>query len=252
MDIHMHSIRTQRSRPLAATWTLTFTVLATVGATVPSAGRAVERAEQVPALQEPPLTQYRAFRRMHARNEKFNQEAWIDARTELNGQTFSFEIMSERGSEYIRNKVLKTMLTREQELVAKGEQGRAELSEENYQFQEADGEGGGFRYVLLKPKRKDMLLVDGRMVLNTQGTELFRVEGTLAKNPSFWTSLVTVVREFARLEGVRVPVSIETVAKLKFAGQAHLDVQYEYETVNGRPVNLAAATRPGEFRPGTN
>jgi len=174
---------------------------------------------------------------MHARNEKFNQEAWLEAWTELKGQCFSYEITSERGSDYIRTKVLKAILSHEQELVSKGEAGRADLSAENYQFEETTT-AGDVRYFLLKPKRKDMLLLNGRMLVNPQGTEILRVEGTLSKNPSFWTSLVTVVREFARLDGIRVPVSTETVAKLKFAGQAHLDVRYEYESVNGRPVGL--------------
>ena len=52
---------------------------------------------------------------MHARNERFNQEAWLDAWTELNGQTFRYEITSERGSDYIRTKVLKALLVHEQE-----------------------------------------------------------------------------------------------------------------------------------------
>jgi hypothetical protein len=244
--------RRRSVKPAVATWMVTFTVLA-VTAAVPTASGTLQTPEQVPALQDPPLTQYRAFRRMHARNERFNQEGWVDAWTELDGQSFRYEITSERGSDYIRNKVLKAMLSREQELVTKGEAGRADLSAQNYQFEESHPQDGDFRYVLLKPKRKDMLLVNGRMVLNSEGTEVLRVEGTLSKNPSFWTSLVTVVREFARLGGVRVPVATETVAKLKFAGQAHFDVQYEYETVNGRPVNLEAAAirnRPGAYRPG--
>jgi hypothetical protein len=196
--------------------------------------------EQLPALQEAPLKQYRAFRQMHAKNAKFNQEAWIEAWTELDGTTFRYEITSERGTDYIKDKVLKALLAREQELVSKGESGRAEISAENYLFEESAQEPG-FRYVQLKPKRKDMLLVNGRMVLNSEGTELLRVEGTLAKNPSFWTSTVNIVREFAMLDGVRVPVSTETVAKLKFAGQAHMEVRYQYETVNGRRVDVASA-----------
>jgi hypothetical protein len=78
------------------------------------------------------------------------------------------------------------------------------------------------------------------MVLNQDGTELLRVEGRLSKNPSFWMNLVHVVREFARLDGVRVPISTESVAKVKFAGVSRLDVQYHYETINGRPMSLAA------------
>jgi hypothetical protein len=201
------------------------------------------RDEPPPALQETPLSQYRALRKMHAHNEKFGQEAWIEAWTELNGTTFTYEITVERGSEYIRNKVLRTMLVREQELVNRGESGRAEISAENYAFEESSTPQDGFRYVLLKPKRKDMLLVNGRMVLNPEGTELLRVEGTLAKNPSFWTSSVNVVREFAMVGGVRVPVTTATVAKLKLAGQAHLDVRYEYESINNRRVDVTSAHR---------
>jgi hypothetical protein len=217
---------------------------------VPAGASKLEPSDQLPALQDPPATQYRALRRMHAKNDKFNQEAWLEAWTELDGQNFRYEIASERGSEYIRTKVLKTMLAREQELVSKGESGRADITSDNYLFEEPHRPAGDFRYVLLKPKRKDMLLVNGRLVLNPDGTELLRVEGTLSKNPSFWTSRVTIIREFARLEGVRVPVSTATVAKLKFAGEAELDVRYEYQTINGRPVAVAAAQREGVYRPG--
>jgi len=230
-------------------WGVMFTVFAVCSA-VPTSTRALPDTAQLPALQDPPLVQYRAFRRMHARNEKFNQEAWVDAWTELNGQNFEYEITSERGSEYIRTKILKALLAREQEIVTKGEAARADLSLDNYQFEASDEASSDVRYVLLKPKRKDMLLVNGRMVLSPDGRDLLRVEGTLSKNPSFWTSLVSVVREFTRLDGVRVPVSTATVAKLKFAGQAHMDVRYEYETVNGRPVGVASAA--GVHRPGTH
>lgn len=225
----------------ALLWTLTFTLASM--ATTPEASGDGRGAVQLQALQETPLTQYRAFRRMHARHDKFNQEAWIDAWTEVDGASFKYEITSERGSDYIRTKVLKAILAREQDLINNGEAGRAEITTENYAFEEPGAQDDGFRYVLLKAKRKDMLLVNGRMVLNSQGTELLRVEGTLAKNPSFWTSAVNIVREFAMVDGVRVPVSTATTAKLKFAGHAQMDVQYEYETVNGRPVEVILARR---------
>ena len=79
------------------------------------------------------------------------------------------------------------------------------------------------------------------MVLSPDGRDLIRVEGRLAKNPSFWTSLVNIVRRYATLGGVRVPVSTETTAKIKFVGNSQLEVAYEYETVNGRPVNSTAS-----------
>jgi hypothetical protein len=176
---------------------------------------------------------------MHARNEHFGQEAWLEAWTEFDDRGFRYTIVSETGSDYIRNRVLKAVLKREQELVADGDCRRSELTPDNYEFQDAQ-QGDGERYVTLKPKRKDVLLVDGRMVLSQDGSELLRVEGRLAKNPSFWTSLVNIIRHYARLDGVRVPVATESIAKVKFAGIAYLDVHYEYETINGRPVSVAA------------
>jgi hypothetical protein len=188
---------------------------------------------------EAQLTQYRAFRRMHARSERFNQEAWLEAWTEFDGRAFTYEIVSERGSDYVRDKVLRAVLRREQELVAEGA-GRAALTEENYTFGEAARDPEGVRYIPLKPKRKDVVLVDGRMVLSADGGELVRVEGRLAKNPSFWTSMVNIIRHFASVDGVRVPVATESIAKIRFAGKSRLDVTYEYESINNRPVSTAA------------
>jgi hypothetical protein len=176
---------------------------------------------------------------MHARSERFDQEGWLDAWTELDEHGFRYEIVSERGSEYVRNKVLKAVLKREQELIAEGKE-RAALTEENYVFTEADGPDDGMRYVRMKPKRKDVVLVDGRLVLSADGSDVVRIEGRLAKNPSFWTSLVNIVRHFAKIDGVRVPVSTESVAKIRFAGQSRLEVSYDYESINGRPVTIAA------------
>ena len=219
-------------------WVASFTLLVAVIATsAPSAVTVKDDRADVDS--GPALQQYRALRRMHARSEKFNHEGWMEVWTELDGHTFKYDIVSERGSDMIRKKVLRALLEREQELIAKGEPWRAELTTANYEFSE-ETSGPDEKYVGIKPKRKDVLLVDGRMVLSPDGRELLRVEGVLAKNPSFWTSLVNVIRHYARLDGVRVPIATESMAKVKFAGNSRLDVEYEYESINGRPVSLQA------------
>src|SRR5262245_1230096 len=63
---------------------------------------------------EDPLTQYRAFRRLEAKNGRFEREGWIEARTDLKpGGKFDYEIMDAGGSEYIRHKVLEPFLANE-------------------------------------------------------------------------------------------------------------------------------------------
>jgi hypothetical protein len=220
-------------------WVVTFSLLA--GSAVLPARETADASNHLASVfsrSEQPLHQYRAFRRMHAAGEGGRYEAWLEAWTELNGGRFSYQIVSERGSDLARSKVLRPMLTREQELVNNGDGSKSELTLDNYEFTEGGRDGDGTRFVQMKPRRQDVLLVDGRAILN-DGGDLLRVEGRLSKNPSFWTSLVNIVRHYARIGGVRVPVGTETTARVKFLGVAQLEVLYDYQSVNGQPVAVS-------------
>ena len=234
-------IRPQGTTHAAGVWVLAFTLAAGSAMTVGAASDA-ERllAARFLPRQEEPLRSYRALRRMHAWSERFKQEGWLEAWTELKEGKFNYEIVTERGSDTIRERVLRALLKREQELVNSGDAGKCELTSDNYDFTEAGRDTDGTHVVQLTPRRKDVLLVEGKMVLSPDGGELLRVEGRLAKNPSFWTSLVNIVRHYGRLGGVRVPVATESTAKVKFVGTSQLEVAYEYETVNNRRVSLSA------------
>lgn len=230
---------TRRTRTVRATglWVAAFTLLA---------GSAVLPAREAPAADnsianfrsDQPLKQYRAYRRMHAATDKGKHEAWMEAWTELDNGRFTYQIVSERGSEMVRGKVLRSMLQREMELVNSGNTEKGDLTPANYEFTEAGRDTDGTRVVQIKPKRNDVLLVDGRAVLN-DGGDLLRVEGRLSKNPSFWTSLVNIVRRYARIGGVRVPVATETTAKVKMVGTSRMQVLYDYQSINGMPVAVS-------------
>ena len=238
---------TARSSRSVGLWVAAFTLLAgsaIVPAREPSPGSPSGGAGNWFTRNEQPLKQYRALRRMHAATNKGNHEAWLDAWTELNDGKFSYQIVSERGSDMVRGKVLRAMLKREQELVNSGQQSKGELTSANYEFAEATRTEDGSQVVEIKPKRDDVLLVEGRAVLD-EGGELVRVEGKLSKNPSFWTSLVNIVRRYAKIGGVRVPVATETTAKVKFVGTSQLQVFYDYESVNGRTVSLSERRSAG-------
>ena len=223
-------------------WVAAFTLAAAIGIGTTPAAKDVPAANVSPALQsDPALQQYRALRRMHAKSEKFNHEGWMEVWTELDARGFRYEIVSERGSDTVRKKVMRAILEKEREMIAKSEPEKSDLTADNYTFA-TETAGPGCRYILITPKRKDVTLLDGRVVLSEDGRELLRVEGKLSKNPSFWTNSVNVIRHYARLDGVRVPIATESIAKIKFAGLSTLDVEYEYASINGRPVSVAART----------
>jgi hypothetical protein len=94
----------------------------------------------------------------------------------------------------------------------------------------------GLASVGVKPKRKDVLLVEGAIFVQPGDGELSRIEGRLSKTPSFWTRRVDVVRRYERKAGVRVPISIESVAHVLIAGRSTFKMTYEYQTINGQRV----------------
>ena len=186
---------------------------------------------------EEPTVEYRALRRLEAENTKFNQRAWMVAWTEydrVNG--FRFQIVSEGGSPYIRSHVLRAALEGEQKIWANHEPQKASLTTDNYVFDNDVPDSDGLATVGLKPKRKDVLLVEGSIFVQPGDGDLARIEGKLSKAPSFWTRRVDVVRRYERLAGVRVPVSIESVAHVLIAGRSTFKMTYEYERINGRHV----------------
>lgn len=193
---------------------------------------------------DPTVRTYRALRHMQARNDRLHIEGWLDAVTELTPEHgFRYEIVCEGGSAYIRNRVLRAALETEAKLIAQGEPARASWTPDNYEFVAAttgrSDEDSGLVKLVVRPRRKDVLLVDGALFVNGADGDLVRVEGRLAKSPSFWTRDVRVIRRYERVAGVRVPISLESNAAVRIAGASSMTVTYAYSMVNGVALGIA-------------
>ena len=180
--------------------------------------------------------QFRALRHFEARNEKLDKSAWMEVWTEADRSGFRYEVVEEGGSGYIRSKVFVKALEAEQKMWGDGSAERGAISHDNYAFFDCDDESGGLSCVTLKPRRKDVLLVDGSIFLHPETGDLVRIEGLLAKTPSFWTNRVEIVRRYERISGVRVPVEFASTASVRLAGLSTFRITYDYETVNGAHV----------------
>jgi hypothetical protein len=201
------------------------------------------------ARPDEPLAEYRALRRIEARNDRFKLHGWMEAWTELTPEgRFQYEIVDEGGSEYIRNKVLRPLLENEEKLVATRDASRAALSAQNYDLKGAEAAEPGLVKLLVKPKRRDVLLIDGAVFVTEEEADLVRVEGRLAKNPSFWTKRVDVVRRYHRIGGVRVPTRLDSVAQVRLAGTSTLSMTWDYATINGAQVAPASASANARLR----
>jgi hypothetical protein len=178
--------------------------------------------------------QYSASRRLEASGK--GQQGWLDVDTEFTaGSGLSYHVTAEGGSGYIRSRVLRSLLDAEQNLIARGDSASVALSTNNYEFTPNGLDAEGLVVVDMRPLRKNRSLIAGQMFLTTEGT-LIRVEGRLAKNPSFWISRVNVVRTYRRINGVLMPVALDTTAQLRLLGSSALRMTYRYARVDEREV----------------
>ena len=186
---------------------------------------------------ESPTVAYRALRHLEASNPHFAAKAWMDAWTEFDEtHGLRYEIVSEGGNAYIRKYVLRAALDGEQKIWAAREPQRSSVTPDNYVFADGVRTTEGLHQVAITPKRKDTLLVEGAIFVEPDEGELRRIEGKLSKAPSFWTRRVEIVRKYDNISGVRVPISIESVAHVLIAGRSTFKMTYEYETINGQHV----------------
>ena len=186
---------------------------------------------------------YRAVRRLEAENR--DRKGWLEAVTEYAPPTgFRYQITAEGGSEYIRRKVLRAVLEGERDIIAQGEMAHSSLDVANYRFQANGVDSDGLANVLLSPRRKERVLVVGTMFLEPIDGALVRLQGRLAKSPSWWVKHVDIVRTYERIDGTVVPVALETKADVRFVGEATLRMTYRYSEIDGRPLSLSGSSAP--------
>lgn len=184
-----------------------------------------------------PLVSYRAFRHLTASTRGGKMRASIDAWTTLDPvRGFTYEIVSMEGSGLIQRKVLIAALEAEQEAVRASDRAQSALTQANYEFLTISPENARLVKMDVRPRRKHVMLVDGALFIEADSADLVRIEGELSKRPSFWTRRVRVVREYDRVQGVHVPVSMSSTADVLIVGSSTFAMTYRYVEINGKQI----------------
>jgi hypothetical protein len=216
---------------------IALTALATAEPAAPSATiepvlhRFLTRADE-------PLVEYRGSRYLEARNDRLNLYGWMEVATDLGEDGFHYRVMREGGSEMIRRRVFLSVLDNEEQLFATRDAKRASFNSVNYDLTPATTEEPGIVKLFAQPKRRDVTLITGAIYVTDTDADLIRAEGRLAKNPSFWTKRVDVVKHYGRIGGLRVPVRVDSTAQMRLAGTSTLTMTYDYEMINGVDVTV--------------
>ena len=195
--------------------------------------------------EEQPLASYSGTRCLEATNQRFKVTGSMRVQVHLSSERgFEWTVVQEEGSSYIRNKVLRKALEGERDMVARGEPARAALSLDNYEIgvepQAGSDDGLATARLRLVPRRNDIMLVRGSVLVTDPEADLLEVRGQLSKSPSWWTTRVEVVRTYGRVAGVRVPVSMSSVAQVRIVGRSQFRMTSAFDEINGRATGTAS------------
>jgi hypothetical protein len=234
--------RARRITPLALGWCAAFFLFSSIdlGADAGSPQGVLDRFLAGAGQRRP--VPYRAVRRLEATSAKLNASAWVEALTEFDPKKgLRIRILNESGSGRIRG-ALRDVLDGEREATLPGKSSNAALTAENYSFQPGAVDADGLVALRVTPRRRDAALVNGTIYVTAANADLVRVEGRLAKSPSFWTRSVDVVRHYGRRAGRQVPIEVQSLADVKIVGPTEFVMKYEYESVNGQAAHQGAPT----------
>jgi outer membrane lipoprotein-sorting protein len=162
--------------------------------------------------------------------------------------TKEFTIVSQSGSKYIVDHVLKKLLQDEQDC-SKGDARRSiELNTQNYKFSFAGYEPSkdGDQYVLnVVPKTSNRFLYRGKIWVDAKDFAVTRIEAEPARSPSWWISKTKISHKYAKIDDFWLPLEDRTESSTRMGGRAILTIEYTDYKIT-RAAGMAAL---GESQP---
>ena len=196
---------------------------------LPTASEVVEQMVQRDAQRQILTQGYAGMRRYVLENDGMHKHA--EMLVHVNGDpdgTKHFEIVSEQGWKAAQKHVLRKMLESESQTSAPEAREKTRLCSDNYEFHMVGlviGDRPAYA-IDVKPKRKDKLLFEGRIWVDTVDYALVRAEGNPAKTPSFWTKHIHFVHSYEKREGLWFPLSTASVTDARIFGRTDLTIEY--------------------------
>lgn len=194
-----------------------------------TADQIVQRLVHHDQVQRDSLKHYTALRHYEVEyhglahlSAKMDVEITYDAAT---GKTF--RVVSESGSNLLREKVFKRATDSERE--AAQDRASSALTESNYRFHLAgtDSVGGRPAYVLdMTPIKPSKFLLRGKIWVDAEDFGVARMEAEPSTNPSFWISRTVIHSTSITVHGFCLPHHLRSDTKVRVGGSAVLTIDY--------------------------
>jgi hypothetical protein len=184
------------------------------------------------------LENYTAHRLYSAGNKTSGKSAEVDVAESWSTQAKKqLKVLSDRGSSLIVHRVLEKAIEAEMDSAQGANLDQARLIPANYSFQLDASESIDARdcYVFtVTPKIAAKYLIRGKIWVDKLDFAIIRVEGSPAKNPSFWTRKSHFVRRYEKHGQFWLPSSFDSDAELLVFGKSTLRIEYTNYRINNR------------------
>jgi len=196
----------------------------------PSAEEVVNRMLDMNQTRAAALQQYTSQRRYVAENPHFSKRAEVTVQESyVNRGAKELKIVSTSGSPFVQHKVIDKLIEAEIEASQDEYRDQTSVTPQNYQFRLAGMENVSDHscYVLeVIPRAPKKYLMRGRIWVDDTDFAIVRMEGSPAKNPSFWTRKVRFVRSYEKHGPFWLPSSVESETDILIAGTSTLKIEY--------------------------
>lgn len=194
---------------------------------------------------------YSVLRKYEVTNRSRHAEMLVRMTCKADGERH-FTILRESGSEAIRKHVFKKMLEEEALASSSGTRSKIQLTPDNYLFHLVgmDAIDGRSAYLLeVTPRVKRKYLIQGRIWVDAADFAISRVEGSPAKNPSFWTRNVHFVHDYKKVGPLWLAQSTRSVTKVFLFGTARLSITDRDYLLFPSTITSLSQLTPGGLQP---
>jgi len=163
-----------------------------------------------------------------------------------------FTIVSQSGTKFIVDHVLKGLLDGEKESANPENKRRTALNGDNYTFtlDGVDSSQGTPQYILeVKPKRDSKFVYRGKIWVDGKDFAVTRIQAEPAKSPSFWVKKSEVNHRYEKVDDFWLPAENKTDSWIRMGGHAVLSIEYQDYKITEAAPTTSAGSASGHFDP---
>jgi outer membrane lipoprotein-sorting protein len=153
----------------------------------------------------------------------------------------SYTILSESGSEFIRNHVLRTVLDNEKTLNLPGTVEHSWFTSANYEMQLKPGgiqllDGRECLALAIHPKRKAANMFDGTLMVDAKDGTIVQLDGSATQSASIFTGAAQVMRHYVNVNGFSMATQARAVSDSFILGRTTVTIDYRDYIIQPRPA----------------